>query len=131
MPRLHLLPHLLPLLAAFGVAACAPDSVRNYEAHGFNKYLDKIQTACENTRLGQHEVGEWLRSGSNDSDSDYVYWLDQTSRLYYNRITVPEYRDAIAGTLGGAKPNADALNCIVRNLPPDRPVNVPGTGSLL
>jgi len=118
---------LLPCLVAFGLAACAPDSVRNYEAHGLNKYLDKIQSVCAGTRLGDHELGEWLRSGTNDSDSDYVYWLDQTSRLYYNRVSVPEYRDSIAGALGGAKPNAEALDCIVKNLPPDRPTKVPGS----
>jgi hypothetical protein len=53
--------------------------VRNYEAHGLNKYLNTIQDACADTRLGNHNLGEWLRSGTTDSDSDYVYWLDQTS----------------------------------------------------
>lgn len=124
MPRLRLLTFVV---AVFGLAACAPDSVRNYEAHGLNKYLDKIQAVCAGTRLGEHELGEWLRSGTNDSDSDYVYWLDQTSRLYYNRISVPQYRDSIAAAFGGNKPNADALDCIVKILPPDRPVNVPGS----
>ncbi len=123
MPRLR----LLTIIAVLGLAACAPDSVRNYEAHGFNKYLDTIQSACAGTRLGEHEVGDWLRSGTSDSDSDYVYWLDQTSRLYYNRITVPQYRDSIAGALGGNKSNAAALDCIVKHLPPDRPSKVPGS----
>lgn len=129
MPRLRLLPSLAApaAVAVLALAACAPDSVRNYEAHGLNKYLDTVQSACANTRLGEHELGEWLRSGTNDSDSDYVYWLDQTSRLYYNRITVPEYRDSIAGALGGSKPNAAALDCIVKHLPPDRPTKVPGS----
>jgi hypothetical protein len=53
---------------------------------------------------GNHNLGEWLRSGTTDSDSDYVYWLDQTSRLYYSRIDVPQYRDAIAGSMGVPSP---------------------------
>lgn len=125
MPSLRRL-SLIAAIPCFALAACAPDSVRNYEAHALNKYLDKIQDVCANTRLGGQPMGEWLRSGSDDSDSNYVYWLDQTSRLYYNRISVPQYRDSIAATFGGNKENADALDCTVRNLPPDRPVNVPG-----
>ncbi len=75
-----------------------------------------VQTACANTRLGSHPLGEWLRSGGDDSDSDYVFWLDQTSRLYYQRISVPQYRSSIAGAMGGDKANAAALDCIVRHL---------------
>lgn len=129
MPRLRLSPLFAvaaAIVATVGTAACAPDSVRNYEAHGLNKYLNTIQDACADTRLGNHNLGEWLRSGTTDSDSDYVYWLDQTSRLYYSRIDVPQYRDAIAGSMGGTKSNADALDCIVRHLPPDRPTQPPG-----
>lgn len=126
MPRLSLLPLTAVVTASIGLAACAPDSFRNYEARGLNNYLDKVQAVCANTRLGNQPLGEWLRSGSDESDSNYVYWLDQTSRLYYNRITVPEYRGSIAGTFGGDKSNADALDCIVRNLPADRPTSPPG-----
>ncbi|MGO4761641.1 hypothetical protein AB4120_03790 [Cupriavidus sp. 2KB_3] len=119
---------LLSIAAAvvMTTAACAPDAVRNVEAKGFNAYLDTVQTACANTRLGSHPLGEWLRSGGDDSDSDYVFWLDQTSRLYYQRISVPQYRSSIAGAMGGDKANAAALDCIVRHLPPDRPTKLPG-----
>lgn len=117
---------LLSIAAAvvMTAAACAPDAVRNVEAKGFNAYLDTVQTACANTRLGSHPLGEWLRSGGDDSD--YVFWLDQTSRLYYQRISVPQYRSSIAGAMGGDKANAAALDCIVRHLPADRPTKVPG-----
>jgi len=108
------------------LAACAPDSVRNFEAKGFNQYVDRIQNTCADTRLGTHAVGEWLRTGSDDSDSEYVYWLDQTSRLYYQRIDVPAYRASIAGAMGGDKINAEALDCIVRLLPPNRPYRPSG-----
>lgn len=108
------------------LAACAPDSVRNFEAKGFNQYVDRIQNTCADATLGTHPVGEWLRTGSDESDSEYVYWLDQTSRLYYQRISVPEYRASIAGAMGGDQVNADALNCIVRLLPPDRPYRPSG-----
>lgn len=121
-------PTLLSMAAVvvMTTAACAPDAVRNVEAKGFNTYLDTVQNACANTRLGSHPLGEWLRSGGDDSDSDYVFWLDQTSRLYYQRISVPQYRSSIAGAMGGDKANAAALDCIARHLPPDRPTKLPG-----
>ena len=55
-----------------------------------------------------------------------MFWLDQTSRLYYQRISEPQYRSSIAGAMGGDKANAAALDCIVRHLPPDRPTKLPG-----
>lgn len=122
-------PFTMALAVAVPLAGCAPDSVRNFEAKGFNHYVDKVQNVCADTTLGTHNVGEWLRTGSDDSDDQYVYWLDQTSRLYYQRISVPEYRASIAGAMGGDKTNADALDCIVRQLPADRPYRP--TGSLL
>lgn len=125
LPRLRTVAFVVTL----PLAGCAPDAARNFEAKSFNHYVDKIQSACAETRLGTHDVGEWLRTGSNDSDDEYVYWLDQTSRLYYQRISVPEYRASIAGSMGGDKNNADALDCIVRQLPADRPYRP--TGGLL
>ncbi|MGO4304492.1 MULTISPECIES: hypothetical protein [unclassified Cupriavidus] len=131
LPRPSLPPFVAMVIAiplALPLAACAPDAVRNVEAKGFNAYLDTVQKTCANTRLGTHQVGDWLRSGSNDSDSDYVFWLDQTSRLYYKRISVQQYRDSIAGAMGGDKSNAAALDCIVHQLPPEsaRPSRMPG-----
>ncbi|WP_454766245.1 hypothetical protein [Cupriavidus campinensis] len=117
----------MAVATVLATAACAPDAVRNRQAKGFNSYLDTIQHACANTRLGSRPLGDWLRSGGDDSDSNYVYWLDQTSRLYYQRISVPQYRSSIAGAMGGDKPNAAALDCIVRHLPADRPTKVPGS----
>ncbi|MFJ4292403.1 hypothetical protein ACIP1U_21865 [Cupriavidus sp. NPDC089707] len=127
-----MLPASKPLRFAFAAAAavallagCAPDSVRNVQAKGFNAYLDSLKTACPNMVMGSSNISDWLRSSGDRADDNYVYWLDQTSRLYYQRISVKQYRDSISAALGG-RSDAPALDCIVRNLPPDRPTHVPG-----
>ncbi|BDB27114.1 hypothetical protein CTP10_R45190 [Cupriavidus sp. P-10] len=107
------------------LAACAPDAVRNRQATDFNAYLDSLRTACPNMIVGTNNISEWLRTSGSRSDDDYVYWLDQTSRLYYQRISAQQYRDSISAALGG-RSDAPALDCIVRNLPTDRPTHVPG-----
>ncbi|WP_434475908.1 hypothetical protein [Cupriavidus taiwanensis] len=111
------------------LAACAPDSVRNIEARGFNAYLDSLQAACPNMVVGSSNISEWLRTSGSRDDDNYVYWLDQTSRLYYRRISAAQYRDSVSAALGG-KSDSRALDCIVRNLPAERPTHPPG-GKLL
>ncbi|MBB3015436.1 hypothetical protein FHX62_004121 [Cupriavidus alkaliphilus] len=116
-------------VSAAMLAACAPDSVRNLEARGFNAYLDSLQAACPNMVVGSSNISEWLRTSGSRDDDNYVYWLDQTSRLYYRRISPAQYRASVSAALGG-KSDARALDCIVRNLPADRPTHPPG-GKLL
>ncbi|SOY63387.1 conserved exported hypothetical protein [Cupriavidus taiwanensis] len=111
------------------LAACAPDSVRNIEARGFNAYLDSLQAACPNMVVGSSNISEWLRTSGSRDDDNYVYWLDQTSRLYYRRISAAQYRESVSAALGG-KSDSRALDCIVRNLPAERPTHPPG-GKLL
>lgn len=111
--------------SALVLAACAPDAVRNIHAKGFNAYLDSLKTACPNMIMGSSNISDWLRTGGDSGDSNYVYWLDQTSRLYYQRISVKQYRDSISAALGG-RSDAPALDCMVRNLPADRPTHLPG-----
>lgn len=116
--------------AVLATAACAPDSVRNIEARSFNAYLDSLQKSCPNMVIGSSNISDWLRTNGGNGDDNYVYWLDQTSRLYYKRISVAQYRDSISGALGGGKTDTHALDCIVSHLPANRPSSPPG-GKLL
>ncbi len=112
------------------LSACAPDSVRNIEAKGFNAYLDSLKTTCPNMVVGNNNISEWLRRNASTGDDDYVYWLDQTSRLYYKRISPAQYRTSVGAALGGGNADTRALDCIIRHLPADRPSSPPG-GKLL
>lgn len=104
-------------------AGCAPDSVRNIEAQGFDAYLDSLNRRCPNLMIGNNNVSEWLRTDGSQGDSDYVYWLDQTSRLYYHRITPAQYRDSVIGGLGQGKSDTRAVDCIINSLPAQRPTS--------
>nr|WP_116332219.1 hypothetical protein [Cupriavidus taiwanensis] len=107
------------------LAACAPDAVRSRQATDFNAYLDSLPAACPNLMVGTNNISEWLRTSGSRSDDDYVYWLDQTSRLYYQRISAQQYRDSVSAALGG-RSDSPALDCIVRHLPANRPTGLPG-----
>ncbi|MHA7682758.1 hypothetical protein [Cupriavidus sp. PET2-C1] len=112
--------------AALALCACAPDSVRNYEAKGFNAYLDSVQRGCPNMMIGNNNISDWLRTDGGQNNSDYVYWLDQTSRLYYRRITPAQYRDSVVGALGQGKSDTRAVDCILGKLPARRPASPAG-----
>ena len=100
------------------VTGCAPDAMRNYQATGFNGYLNTLKTACPNLQIGANDIGLWLQYGG--VTDNYNYWLDMTSRLYYRRIGSAEYQSAVAAQLGDGSSNAGAFDCIIRNLPEQR-----------
>ena len=100
--------------------ACAPDSVRSVQATGFNAYFKQLATACQPLLIGTADVGQWIQF--NDmGNNDYNYFLDVTSKLYYNRLTPVGYRQAVEGFFGNGTPNNRSFDCIFRTLPPDRP----------
>ncbi|MGO4328533.1 hypothetical protein AB4Z48_29560 [Cupriavidus sp. 2TAF22] len=120
-PCLPAFARLAAACAALLSAACAPDAIDNIQARGFDAYLDGLRRECPNMMIGDNNVSEWLRTNGAQGGSDYVYWLDQTSRLYYQRITPAQYRDSVTGGLGQGKSDTRAVDCIVRNLPARRP----------
>ena len=101
------------------LAACAPDAMRNYQATGFNGYLNTLKTACPNLRIGANDVGLWLQYGGGGTNV-YDYWLDMTSRLYYRRVSPADYRNAVGAQLGPSSSNSAAFDCIIGNLPEQR-----------
>jgi hypothetical protein len=113
-------------LTATLLAGCAPDSVRSVEATGFNAYLQKLGQVCQPLLIGDANVGEWIRYGAV-GNNNYDYFVDATSKLYYNRLTPAGYRQAVVGFLGPGTPNDRSFDCIFRNLPPDRPSAPVGT----
>jgi hypothetical protein len=112
--------------AVLAAAACAPDSVRSVQATGFNGYMQKIAQVCQPMQIGRANVGEWMRMNAMGND-DYTYFVDVTSKLYYNRLTQDGYRQAVVGFFGPGSTNDRAFDCMFRNLPPDRPNAPVGT----
>ena len=114
----------LALTAA--LAGCAPDANRNFQATGFNGYLNSLKIACPNLRIGASDVGQWIQYGS--ADDNYNYWLDMTSRLYYGRVSPAEYRSAVGAQLGASSSNAAAFDCMIGALPVQRDSAPPPRG---
>ena len=108
------------------MAGCAPDAVRSVEATGFNGYMKKLSQVCQPLLIGSADVGEWIRMTDMGVDN-YAYFVDVTSKLYYNRLTQAGYRQAVVGFFGPGSSNERSFDCIFRNLPPDRPNAPVGT----
>jgi len=111
----------LLVLAAL-IAGCAPDAVRSIDATGYNGFLRKITAVCQPMLIGDRDVGEMLRlEGGGSNDGGYDFFLDITSKLYYNRISPAAYRENLTGFFGAGTSNNAAFTCILNNLPAQRP----------
>jgi len=116
--------------AVVALAACAPDTVTNRYATGFNAYLGQIATACKPLMIGAYDMTYQLQH-EGIYDNNYNYFLDATSQLYYQRSTEADYRSAINGFFGGGATTDRGINCIIANLPADRPKAGPPVGGLI
>ena len=94
------------------IAGCAPDALNNRAATPFDAFINKISQACAPIQLGPYRLAEPLEGGGNGS---YDYWLDQTSRLFYRRISPAAYRQSLTAFFGAG--NDGTIDCILSNLP--------------
>jgi hypothetical protein len=99
---------------AFLLSGCAPDAMNNRQATGFNGFLKTIQVDCAPLLLGGQQMSWALQTGAGDNN--YIYFLDQTSKLYYRTIGTGGYRESLTAFFG---PGYDrAIDCILAKLPP-------------
>jgi hypothetical protein len=101
---------------AVPLAGCAPDSWSNAAATGFNGYLKTIQVQCSPLLLGGQEMSWALQTGAGDNN--YNYFLDQTSKLYYQKIGPSGYSESLTAFFGAGYDRA--INCIIAKLPAER-----------
>jgi hypothetical protein len=101
---------------AVPLAGCAPDSWSNTSATGFNGYLKTIQVQCSPLLLGGQEMSWALQTGAGDNN--YSYFLDQTSKLYYQKIGPSGYSESLTAFFGAGYDRA--INCIIAKLPAER-----------
>ena len=108
------------LVVAFSVAGCAPDAYRSAQATGFNAYIQKLGQVCKPLQIGDQDISRKIWEQAT-GDDNYIYFIDNTSRLYYNQLSQASYRQALVGFFGAGTYNDVSFNCIFNNLPPDRP----------
>jgi len=99
------------------VSACAPDSWSNVKATGFNGFLKTIQVQCSPLLLGGQEMSWALQTGAGDNN--YMYFLDQTSKLYYQQVGPSGYAESLTAFFGAGYDRA--INCVIAKLPAERP----------
>ena len=93
------------VVATAGIAACAPDSVR--PDPGFDGWTNRITQECFPRSIGGAQFTALFMDSS---------FLDYTSRLYFRKIDVQQYRDAINSFYPGD--NRAGIDCVVSKLPP-------------
>ncbi len=109
-------------LLSISLSACAPDAFDNFQAKGFDAYLNTLKTQCRPLQIGSTDLAAAMDETENRQNGDqYDYWLDQTSRLYYKRISPTDYRNSVEGMLGQGSYNKQSFDCILLNLPAQRP----------
>jgi len=95
-------------LAACCLAGCAPEAWTNRKATGFNAFVDEVADACAPLEVGPVVVTRNFQA-PNYAQGQYDAWLNQTSLLYYRRITPEKYVENIrnlsttAGTVRAAQ----------------------------
>ena len=112
------------------LGGCAPDAVTNRYATGFNAYLDTIAAACKPLMVGQYDMTYRLQQKGIYGD-DFNYFFDATSQLYYQRKTPADYRSSINGFFGGGMTTDRSIDCIIANLPAERPTAGPPLGGVI
>ena len=116
--------------AIVALCGCAPDSISNRQATGFNAYLDQVAVQCKPLMVGSYDMTYRLTNKGIYGD-DFNYFFDLTSKLYYQRTTPEQYRSGINGFFGGGATTNGSIDCIIATLPAYRPKAGPPVGGLI
>jgi len=98
------------LCAAVLVSACAPDAWKS--APGYDGFLNQVQNACYYQRIGLFNVGDML---TNPGSSQAGYFIDETSRLYYGKMTPDNWTSAVTAFMQGRNDDP-GVHCVLEQL---------------
>jgi hypothetical protein len=103
-------------VAAAAITGCAPDAWNAQP--GFDGFLNQISQQCYPMRIGMTLVSDLV-------DNPAPYFIDETSRLYYGKISAANYRSAITSFSDNSAATNQAIDCILSKLP-SAPPAAPG-----
>lgn len=106
------------------LAACAPDAWQNARATQFTAYLDTVTSRCQPLWIGSTLYTRL--DGSIGDAGEFDQLLDLLSRLFYQRISVADFRTAMRGS-GLDDRTAASVDCMIAQLPADRPRSPTGS----
>jgi hypothetical protein len=107
---------VVALATGSALAACAPDTMNNVQATGYNAFLNRIAASCKPLLIGSRDMSEKILGNQSSDDSNYNYFLDLTSQLYYGKVAPDTYRSGISGFLGGGADTNRSIDCILATL---------------
>ena len=111
--HIQYIPLLSALIGAAVLPACGGNpalSDRLVENKGAEAFLDRITRSCGTLSVGDQQLKYLL-----DASSDDTYFVDVSSKLYFDRVS----RDQYASDINAFYPtgaNQDALACIFAQL---------------
>lgn len=105
-------------LAAVVLAACAPDAWK--PSPGYDAFLNQVQKACYYQRIGLVNVGDMLANPGNMQSS---YFIDQTSRLYFGKISRAEWTTGVTAFIQGRAADP-GVQCVLTELDKARAAQV-------
>ncbi len=95
-------------ISGCGTQGFAPDAL--VENPGAEAFLTQVGKACGDINLGAATIAYRLQS------QDDVYFVDETTKLWYGDISRAQYRDDISAFYpAGDSPRA--VDCVIRQLP--------------
>ena len=94
-------------LCGCGGDVASPDAL--VENPGADAFLTRIASACADKSVGNNQLN-WLINESDDS-----YFVDETSKLYFGKVSQEQYRSDINGFYPTGSNDA-ALECIFSQL---------------
>ena len=105
-----LLPKVTALCSIAALAGCAPDA---WNANsGYDGFLNQVEKACYYKPIGMENVGDIINSPGNMNS---VYFLDETSRLYFGKISRDNWTSAVTAFSQG-RPSDPGVQCVLDEL---------------
>jgi hypothetical protein len=98
------------LCAIAFLAACAPDAWK--PSPGYEGFLNQVQNACYYQRIGLVNVGDML---TNPGSTQAGYFIDETSRLYFGKITRGNWTSAVTAFMQG-RSDDPGVRCVLEQL---------------
>jgi hypothetical protein len=105
--------------AAAALTACAPDAWK--PSPGYDAFLGQVQNACYYQRIGLINVGDML---ANPGNSQSGYFIDETSRLYFGKISRENWTSAVTAFIQG-RAGDPGVQCVLGELDKARASQVP------
>jgi len=96
------------LACAAPLAACAPDAI--IPSQPYDAFLARVGEACRGKPIGPYTVDQLARRSQSKAGN---FFMDQTSRLYFGRLSPRDWTTQVSGFLRGW-PEDPGIDCVLR-----------------